>query len=328
MNKVSVIMATYNTPKAYLHEAIESILNQTYKNIELIIVCDGSEDEFNYLKNKYSSFNEVVILFNETNKGLPYSLNLGIKKSKGDYIARMDSDDISINNRIECQLDFLRKTGCDLCGSSAYLIGSEKGIKNILFNHSDEIAIQILYRASLIHPTVLAKRVVYETFKYDESYLCSQDFELWGRVAEKFSIGLIDRPLLKYRVHEKQATEIKKNLQIEYSKKIITRNANKFMGYERMASQALWYLSGREAVDRNNYAQFNQLIDNLIDANNKLGIYDKKTFKRVIYNRFFEIVLKSGIVPRELSGLRKVMRIYNICDLIRIAVNRYAYYLR
>ena len=96
--KVSIIMSTYNTPEEFLKKSIDSILNQTYSNIEFIIVCDGNREE--YEKIKKINDNRIKVLLNDNNRGLPYSLNFAIENSTGDYIARMDSDDIAINDRI------------------------------------------------------------------------------------------------------------------------------------------------------------------------------------------------------------------------------------
>ena len=92
---VSVVMSVYNSEK-YLKEAIESILNQTYTNFEFIIVNDGSTDSSLDIIQEYMKKDERIVLISRDNKGLPYSLNEGIEKAKGKYIARMDADDISL----------------------------------------------------------------------------------------------------------------------------------------------------------------------------------------------------------------------------------------
>ena len=120
MKKVSVIMSTYKTEESILNEAIDSILKQSYQNIELIIVCDGDKEEYNRIKEIKNP--KIKVLFNETNKGLPYSLHLAIKNSTGDYIARMDSDDIAIEDRIEKQFNFMEEhKEIGICGTNAIL---------------------------------------------------------------------------------------------------------------------------------------------------------------------------------------------------------------
>ena len=177
MKKVSVIMSTYKTETNILTESIESILNQTYKNIEFVIICDGDKEEYEYIKS--INDNRIKVILNDTNKGLPYSLNLAIKNSTGDYIARMDSDDIAIKDRLEKQVDFLeRNKDIGLCGTEALLFGTKKGKKRVFLKNSKEVKVQLLYKATLIHPTVMARREVYEKFQYNEQFVCAQDFEL------------------------------------------------------------------------------------------------------------------------------------------------------
>ena len=111
---VSVIMSTLNTKEEYLIPAIESILNQTYKNLELIIVIDGGNDDI--LIKKAFDDNRIKFIKHDTPMGLPYSLNEAIDMCKGDYIARMDSDDISLKNRISEQVNYMNKhREIDIC---------------------------------------------------------------------------------------------------------------------------------------------------------------------------------------------------------------------
>ena len=106
-SKVSIIMSTYQTEETQLKQAIESILGQTYSNLELIIVCDGICKDIDIIK-QYKD-NRIHLIENEVNRGLPYSLNRAIEHSEGKYIARMDSDDISVKNRIAKQVEFMAK---------------------------------------------------------------------------------------------------------------------------------------------------------------------------------------------------------------------------
>lgn len=322
MHKVSVVMSTYETPKLYLKKAVDSILAQTYKNFELIIVCDGSKEEYDYLKSEYSD-DKIKLILNKENQGLPRSLNLGIEKSTGKYIARMDSDDISLPNRLSEELDFLRKHNLDICGSSALLFGDTKGKKRLLFNSPDEIEIQLLFRATLIHPTVIGRREVFERYKYDDSFVCSQDFELWSRMSGNIRIGNCDKYLLKYRMHKKQASVEKSLIQRELSKKIIRNNACKITGeYDEKIYKCLWYLSGREKITRNNCEDFSRMIDYALERNREFHKFDNKLMKKILYNRFFEQVFKNGIYVGSLAYYGKVLHLYNITDLFHKLINR------
>lgn len=121
--KISVVMSTYNEPVEWVEKSIRSILNQTYDNIEVIVICDnpdnkGIVDLLNLIK---EGDNRVVLHFNERNKGLIYSLNKAINLSSGEYIARMDADDISLPTRLSEQILYLEENHLDLCGCNALL---------------------------------------------------------------------------------------------------------------------------------------------------------------------------------------------------------------
>ena len=232
MKKVSIIMATYQTEQENLKIAIDSILNQTYENIELILVCDGDHEEYERMKQiEQENKNKMKVLLNETNKGLPYSLNKAIKQSTGEYIARLDSDDICMKNRIEKQVQFLEENPeVAVCGTNAMLFGKQEGIKKNYFITQEQIKIQLLYMATLIHPTVMIRKTVLEEYPYNEEFICSQDFELWSRIIEKYPIAIIPIVGIKYRIHDGQISIQRKQKQAELSKKVIYENSKKITG--------------------------------------------------------------------------------------------------
>ena len=115
-DKISVIMTVYKESKEELKESFESIINQTYKNIEFIIVIDNPKEQWRIDFIKSYNDSRVKLVVNKENLGLPLSLNKALKLVTGNYIARMDADDISMPERIEKQLDFLKKNNYDLVG--------------------------------------------------------------------------------------------------------------------------------------------------------------------------------------------------------------------
>lgn len=204
---ISVVMSVYNGEK-YLAEAIESILNQTYKNFEFIIVNDGSKDNSIEIIKSYMNQDNRIVLIDRENKGLPYSLNEGISIAKGEYIARMDADDISLPMRFKKQIDYMQKNELDVCGSYIELFGNnikERIIKNPLNN--DDIRFSLLFFSSLAHPTVVFKKEVFKKVKYNIEYKVAQDYQLWCDIVNaSFKIGNIPEVLLNYREHEAQAS--------------------------------------------------------------------------------------------------------------------------
>lgn len=316
--KVSVIMSTYNTEEEFLRESIESILNQTYKNLELIIVCDGCERDYKII----STYNDsrIKTICHDKNKGLPCSLNEAIDISNGEYIARMDSDDISVKNRIEEQVKFLEENQeIDICGTSAKLFGSRNKKKTIYLNGIEEIEIQLLYKATLIHPTVMIRKKIFEEFKYNEEFRYSQDFELWSRVIQKYKIAFMPFVGLNYRIHDKQASTEKKEEQAVLSMKVIKNNSSRITGkYEDKIYQTLCVLGGRKSLTRDNYKKISNNIDYIIDNNIN---YNINKLKKVLYNRYFELILKNKILPLQVSSLNKCIKIYNLKELAEVIKN-------
>lgn len=317
MDKVSVIMSTYKTPHQNLRKSIDSILKQTYSNIEFIIVCDGDYAEYEYIHNNFNS-PKIILLFNKTNMGLPYSLNLAIRVATGKYIARMDADDISCFDRIEKQLRYLKSNKLDLCGTAAKLFGENKGKKSISFYSVDEIKIQLLYRATLIHPSVLGKRELFTKNQYNEDYKRCQDFELWSRISNEYSIGFCPRIELLFRSHSTMMSFDSKELRDRLSKQIIERNANTLLPNDNALIECLWFLSGREKITKQNCMYFSKLVDHLIKKNQEFEWYNNKLFKKIIFNRFFELTLKNKAFIFDSSVMKKIFRISNFLSICKI----------
>lgn len=191
MCKVSVIMGIYNmaNKKNIVKLAIESILNQTYRDFEFIICDDGSNDDtYNVVKNIVKGDERVILLKNEKNKGLAYSLNRCIEKAKGKYIARMDSDDISESNRLEKQIQFLdahseyAMVGCNL------LLINDKGIwgKRILAEKPNKKS--FLFTSPFCHPAIVMRRKVLDNvnyYKVEKITRRAEDYDLFMRIYAK-----------------------------------------------------------------------------------------------------------------------------------------------
>ena len=200
---ISVVMSVYNCEK-YINEAIESILNQTYSNLEFIIVNDGSTDSSLDIIQYHMKNDQRIVLLNRENKGLPFSLNEGIKKSKGKYIARMDADDISILSRLEEQLEYILKHNLDLVYSDTLLI--DKNGEEICATYRPKNVEKVLSNLEIHnfipHPTILIKSDVFEKYGfYNILYKTGQDLELWLRLRGKINFGYYNKCLLKYRLN-------------------------------------------------------------------------------------------------------------------------------
>ncbi|MCU0389771.1 MAG: glycosyltransferase [Thermoflexibacter sp.] len=212
--KVSVVMSVYNGEK-YLAEAIESVLAQTYKDFEFIIVNDGSKDGSLAILRQYEAKDNRVIVQDHENMGLGNSLNKAIEIAKGEWIARMDGDDIMLPNRLEEQIKFIEANPhVDVVSSWAYYInpkGETIGQFAYPTDLNNEIDSKRYLRTNkpiaIIHPsTIFRKSVVIEVGGY-KPIVPGQDIELWNRMLEKGAVFVcMNKCLLKYRIHPHSIT--------------------------------------------------------------------------------------------------------------------------
>jgi glycosyltransferase involved in cell wall biosynthesis len=208
--KISVVMSVYNCEK-YIKEAIYSILNQNFGDFEFIIINDGSTDKTREIIEEYKD--ERIKVINNKNKGLTKSLNEGIELAKGEYIARMDADDISLRERFEKQVEFLDfNTDIYMCGTWAEFI-DENGVflKDFKRPITDkEIKKELLFHNPFIHSSVMIRKSVFDKVGlYNESFRYAQDYELWTRVVAKLKTANLPEALLKYRVLKESITKSK-----------------------------------------------------------------------------------------------------------------------
>lgn len=203
---ISVIMSVYNAEK-YLEKAIESILTQSYDNLEFIIINDKSNDNSADIISKYADQDQrIKYIENERNQGLTYSLNKGLELAKGEYIARMDADDISTSDRLEKQVDYLKKNKeISLIGTSAYNIDENGKVideRNVPLEYED-IKKNINLVNPIIHPSVMFRKDdILAIGGYNEEFIKVQDYELWFRIiANGLKAENLSDRLLYYRVN-------------------------------------------------------------------------------------------------------------------------------
>ena len=203
---ISVIMPVYNSDK-YLKTSIDSILNQSYKNFEFLILDDGSTDRsYEILKEYQKQDNRIKIYRNKNNYGISYSLNKLIKHTKGDYIARMDSDDFSIKDRLNIQLEYMKKNkSVDLLSSGMKCFG-KSSFSIALFKNHDHIKFLLPLINIINHPTVFIRKSnkIDKLYVYESKYDGQEDWYLWNQLIDKISFFSSDQVVLEYRTYSKR----------------------------------------------------------------------------------------------------------------------------
>lgn len=219
MKKVSVLMSIYNENKDEVDQSLNSLLQQTYKNIEIIIVIDNPNEKIKYKRILEPYLNEnknIIVLYNDLNLGLAVSMNKAFNVSTGEYLARMDADDISFKVRIEKEVKIIEKYDYDLvCTGYEYIDENENKLPGKYFAYDPKMLSSTLITTNCIHhPTVLMKRIVFENVGGYRDFPCSQDYDLWLRLLENnCKFYMIDEPLLQYRIRDGSTTNRKRFIQ-------------------------------------------------------------------------------------------------------------------
>ena len=199
--RVSVLMPAYNV-ELYIEESIKSILNQTFKNFELIILNDGSSDATaNIIKQYAKSDNRIKFINNTENKGIAKSRNQLLNSASGEYVAYQDADDISLPDRLERQVDFLDKNiDFSVVGTAIMSIPDE-----IVHTYLEKPGIIDFYVANAVaNPSVMFRKndINYCNIRYNEKFATAEDYDFWLKVIKHFRIYNMKEVLVKYRVLE------------------------------------------------------------------------------------------------------------------------------
>jgi glycosyltransferase involved in cell wall biosynthesis len=204
---VSVLMPAYNS-ELYIAEAIQSILKQTYQNIELIIYDDGSSDKTRQVIEGFTD-PRIIKVLSDQNFGVVRARNEMIDKAKGEYIALMDADDIADPTRLEKQVISLESEECDICGSAQWVLDQASGtIKKSKdkFTDSDIRALLSVY-CSLCNSSITGRAKIFKQIKYAHSMTTSEDYFLWTRMAAAgYRFMNLKERLVTYRQYQGQSS--------------------------------------------------------------------------------------------------------------------------
>jgi glycosyltransferase involved in cell wall biosynthesis len=291
MPMVSVIMSVFNGEK-YLSECIESILSQTHKNIEFLITNDCSTDNTDAIIQSYGLKDQrIKIIQNEKNIGLTKSLNNMLDTAVGEYIARMDADDISLPRRFEKQVQFMR-TNPDIgvCGVNSIKVGesSRKGSRRSVFNH-EEIKAVSLFSNAMQHPSTMIRGDLFsdKKFRYNEEFHIIQDYELWQRLIKVTKFHVLKDICFKYRSLESSVTSSsakKKNYREKYLLQIYKYALSDF-GLEASADELTTHYNITSNYINDTYENIDKVyawLSKMKETNYKNNYFEPKIFNRVI----------------------------------------------
>lgn len=253
---VSIVMPIYNS-ETYLDEAILSIIHQTYQNWELLVINEfGSNEEGKRIINRYAAIDSRIRLIQNSERlGIAESLNEGLRQARGEYIARMDGDDISLPKRIEKQVEFMENNNdILLCGVQVEVFGSEKWDWK-LETDPTQIRTDALFYSPCVHPTILFRRDVIDKYSifYNKNYKASEDYDFFTRVLEFGEIANLKEVLFKYRLYSTNATYINNKIGFEIYSDVMERQFHKLgIDFSRQEVDLLsvhYSLKGLEGVE-------------------------------------------------------------------------------
>jgi len=221
MKEVVVLMSIKDNFSDYLEKSIDSILSQSYKDFEFVIIADGSNDKtLDILKYYEKNDKRIKLIINKKNIGLAKSLNKGIVFANSEYIIRQDYDDISHYRRIEFLINYVKRKNLKLALSDCIKIDL-KGEKIGYININNSINYhrkKIEYMNTFVHPSIIIKKdLLVDYGMYNESLICSQDYELWEKIIKFHSFGVLKKKLLSLRIHNSSISVLKSKKQREYS---------------------------------------------------------------------------------------------------------------
>lgn len=293
---ISVISGNYNTPVKYIKEAIDSVLNQTYTNFEFIIVDDCSTDDS---LETIKSYNDprIKVLSTEKNSGLATALNIALDVCRGEYIARMDLDDVCFPERFEKQIAFMRENpDVILSGTFIRFIDengdSPRGIWEMGFYDDPELCrVYLLFSnyPMIVHPTwIFNHRLLTENgLRYKEQYKYAQDYAMLVSCAGCARCCIQQEVLLNYRIHGDAASAAHKKEQIECDYKIIQEQLDELhlVFPEELKPLHHRYLQVLKPYDK----RLKKWLKEILKANKKYHVYNQKKLKRKIWRRWMKI---------------------------------------
>src|SRR5690606_19064498 len=277
--RVTVSMAVYNGA-SYLNAAIESILNQTFNDLELLIVNDGSTDATQSIVNSYSD-PRIRLINNTRNRGIAYSRNRGWKEAMGDFVAVLDCDDIAVKNRIELQYAHMTENpDLAMTGGHAAVIDSNDqptGNYFIMPTSPLEASIELLFRNVFVNSTVMFRKKTLEAGGGYRNIGICDDYELAFRLNEQYPVDNIDQVLVHYRLHEHNISSEKEALMREGEEHMV-----KYMHqilkipYEEQLQRA--HLSFIRAIPgyKMDISHYFQVLKALKTGNDKTGVFPKE----------------------------------------------------
>jgi len=288
---VTVLMPVYNGEQ-YLREATESILGQIFRDFEFLIINDASTDHSTSIIESYND-PRIRLAHNEMNLGLAKTLNKGLDLARGEYIARMDCDDISLPERLKKQVNFLDENrDIGLCGTWARTIGAVESIWRYPIDDA-HIRSRMFFENVVVHSSALFRKDLLKEqgLIYDEAYTCAQDYEFWVRISRHTNLANLDDILVLHRIHNESLGTINREGQKEATNRIrrsqieelgISPNQKEVSVHNDLGS---WNLRCRRSFVQDSH----DWLQKLQHANSLAKHYQEPAFSNILAERWYGV---------------------------------------
>ena len=225
---ISIVLPVHNS-EATIEESISSIVDQTFTNFELIVINNASTDQSTTIIDRWMGRDKRIRLVDEARKGLAFAFNRGMSEVRGEWVARMDADDIAHPERFQRQIQFMQENPkVDALGTQMDMFGSKAKRTDFPLTH-DGIVIDFCFRNCMAHPTLLIRRERIESLLYPSGFDISDDYIQWVRWSKRYQFSNLPDALLKYRVHSSQITRSKADI-VKKTEKLVLKEAFKNQG--------------------------------------------------------------------------------------------------
>ena len=320
---ISVIMPSYNVEK-YVGEAIESILKQTFKDFEFIIIDDFSTDNTLREIQKHNDV-RIKIINSEINSGPGACMNKAMRIAQGKYIARMDADDISHHSRIEKLYNFLEANpSIHICGSAMKLFGNENNVVEFSSDH-DEIVAGLIWKSVVPQGTIMMRKNILEEYNltYDESFRVGGDWKFWCSIKNYVRFSNLKEVLYYYRRGDQNITVQHKNQSPERALKIHSYILNDFgISFNNDDLKSHQFLLGMfsEAPNSHSVKRTHEWILKLLEHNHSEKKYNHQYFKKISeqhWSRLFYLLAPFGFSV-----------VWTYVSVSRFSFSHFTYYLK
>ena len=320
---ISVITCVYNTPMKYLKEAVQSILNQTHTNFEYFIVDDCSNIDL-YTDNMFNDSRITIIKLKE-NGGPSIARNKALARAQGKYVAIMDSDDISLPNRFEKQIEYMENNPDVVALGTWFTYFGDKTheVKRVIDDNEYYRCCLLLGNSpTLLNPSVMLRRSVLEdnNIRYDMRLRKGEDYKMWVQLSGLGKVTNIYENLLRYRVHQNQTSQILRTKDVSEYDWIVMKEQFDAMGVVFTDEETALVQKDFRSKEVDPY-QYRQILDKILQANRQSGFFVQEKLQKRIDEQWEQKVFNTPL--KSVLALMKKLPFKEKKKIIRMEFKRF-----